>query len=215
MLQLHLQAAHLGDVQVRGVDADDGPCVVEQRGHRHREHAAVVADRPDHILERDFFPLLDDLFDRHLEVGRTVGDFEVAQRPPEVSVGKRKALAGRGVRGDERAIRVDDDLRRAIGLERRVSQSTLSGHRLTGHLATSLGEQEETFTVAGLAYDREKAALQIHRREHVRVAEEHLRPSEQDMPGGVQREEESREDPFLRIGVEIHQRVAAQQEINA
>ena len=61
---------------------------------------------------------------------------------------------------------------------------------------------------------RKMPALEVDRREQVAVAEQHLGLAEEQHAAVGEREVEPGEDPGLGLGVEVHQRVAADQQVD-
>src|SRR6188768_3724119 len=59
----------------------------------------------------------------------------------------------------------------------------------------------------------EDPARQIHRKKHGRMAEEHLGAAEQEKTVGIERKRKPAENSRLRVGVEVHQRIATEQQI--
>jgi hypothetical protein len=57
--------------------------------------------------------------------------------------------------------------------------------------------------------------LQVDRLEQPVAAEQHLGPAEEEDAARDQRQVEAVQHAFLRLGVEVHQGVAAQQEVEA
>src|SRR5207248_9748894 len=66
--------------------------------------------------------------------------------------------------------------------------------------------------VVGLAED---AVLEIHGVEEIGVRKQHLRFSEKQEAVLVQREMKTRDDARLRFCVEVHQRISANQQVQA
>ena len=60
----------------------------------------------------------------------------------------------------------------------------------------------------------EYAVLEIHRREQIAVRKQHFRLAEKQKSGVVQCEVETGDDPRLRFGIEIHQRIAADEKVH-
>jgi hypothetical protein len=61
----------------------------------------------------------------------------------------------------------------------------------------------------------EHPALEVDGPEQVGVRDEHLRPAEQQVAPGIEGEVESLEHARLRLGVEVHERVAAGEQVDA
>ena len=113
------------------------------------------------------------------------------------------------------AARVDDELRGRILIEGDFTQAVRlrRGHRALVSPRRMAGEQPLVRVFA--AHLGEDALLQVHRRERAREVQQHFRPAQHEVAAIAQREVKPVDDARLCFVVEIHQRVAAHEQIHA
>src|SRR5258708_5269611 len=83
-----------------------------------------------------------------------------------------------------------------------------------GTLISRLSNQHEAFPADFLRDFRENPPSRIHGNEGTAVREEHLRLAQKQKTALLQRKMEPSEDSGLRFRVEVHERVAAGQQID-
>ena len=125
-----------------------------------------------------------------------------------------KSTRARSFTRMSRPSRFHHELRRAAPLEGAVAQEGVVGLDARA-VPRSHGEHESAVAKAGPGDPCEDPVLQVDDREEVAVGEHRLRPPEKEEAAFVQGEVESLEDPLLRLRVEVHEGVAAGQQVDA
>ena len=155
-------------------------------------------------------PLADDLLQGQDQVERPVGRLEVVDRPSDVGRLDAQQTSGLLVGSDHDPIGVQDELRQWGGLEDQAA-----GHRpqrSPGEVSVRREPEPGPRVVTGdLAED---PPLQVDGCEGLLFGEQHLRLAEQQVAVVVQSEMEVVEDLGLGLGVQVHQRVAAGQQVD-
>jgi hypothetical protein len=82
---------------------------------------------------------------------------------------------------------------------------------------SALRWRSSSFAVAQhyLGHLHKDAVLEVQRSEQVRPREQHLRPAQEQVAVVIEGKVEAGQDAVLGLGVEIHQRVAAHQQVQA
>ena len=134
-------------------------------------------------------------------------------RPAEVGGGDAEERARLLVGEHELADAVDHDLGDRPGVERALAEVEQVAD--LGLPAVAIGRAEQPVAEGRAGDLAEHPALRAHRREHVGAGDQHLRLAQEEVAALVQREVEVAEDPRLGLGVEVHERVPADQQLDA
>jgi hypothetical protein len=111
------------------------------------------------------------------------------------------------------ALDVDDELRGLVLVERDLAEPRGRAGLQYALLPLGIPGQEPIDAVVH-AHLHEHALLQLHRRERAHEVEQHLRLAEREEAALTQREVEPADNLTLRLVVEVHQRVAAEQQVD-
>jgi hypothetical protein len=145
-----------------------------------------------------------------------VRDLEVLQRAPHVAHAEVEELTGTTVHQADRPGGVDDELRHRRLLEGALTEANEVGERGRRLVVHARALDEGASARRNLLLDpAEDARGEIERREEVGVSEEHLGLAEEEDPPLAEREVEAEEDAALRLRVQVHDRVAAREQIDA
>jgi len=117
----------------------------------------------------------------------------------------------------ERAVRADHELRAGPRRERGVAQRRVGDGRgvRAGRRVLGVGQGEGPEATVGGREPAEDAAPQVEGTEQPGVRDEHLRPPQEERAVVAQREVHPAEDPRLRLRVEVHEDVAAGEQVDA
>ena len=85
----------------------------------------------------------------------------------------------------------------------------------TGLLGSVAVDEAHSVPPVHLRNPPENAPPEIDRREQLRVAQHHFRPAEDQDALVGEREVKTRQNPALRLRIEVHQRIAAHQDAHA
>src|SRR5439155_9900716 len=113
----------------------------------------------------------------------------------------------------DRVARVDHRLRHRDAVDRELAQPDLARHAVPGLVIAGLGEDHQAIAQVDLRGLHEDAVLQVDRTEHAGVHKEHLRPPQEEEARVVEREVETGEDLALGLEVEVHEGVAAHEQV--
>ena len=153
------------------------------------------------------------LLDVATQLERTVGDLEVAERAADVARGHAEQVLGLPVDHRDQSVRADHDLRERCGEQRLGAEGVQTGGLGPGRGRRQLAEQRPV--LRDVAHrSAEHPALQVDGREQRTVAQQHLRLPQQQHPGGAEGEVEAAEDARLGLGGEVHQGVAADEQVD-
>ena len=146
------------------------------------------------------------------QLDRPVGDLEIVERAAEVALGRApNRVAARWLSSANRSSRVDDELgdRAGRGTPRCAAASVVV---LDGGCGARLGSGRRASARRPGRGDalRKNRRLQVDRLEQRGVVEQHLRLAEEQHPVGRSAKWKPGHDPRLGLGVEVHQRVAAE-----
>ena len=210
LLQRLLQAAiarYLGEGDSR---RDDVAVRGDQRCDLDVNVARVSTAAPLDVAKRDHVPLFEYLLDSRPELDGPEGDLEILERSADVTLSQTEQCSCLEVCKGEIPVAVDDELREGDGLETGVANERLSGELLE-RLVSRRGRSGDASLrqQGGL---REDAPLEIDRDEELRACGETFRLSEEEVTALSEREVEVLEHTNLRRGVEVHQRVAREQQ---
>ena len=213
LLELVLQAAVVGDVVERRGRADDLVRAVHQRAHLDLQADGLAAPVQRHVGDPDRAPFGLRLLDVAAQLERTVGDLEIVEGAPDVVRGHPEQLLGLPVGQGQHTVRGDHDLGHRSGQQCLVAQHVQPGRIGHGPGRPQLAQQGCGLRelVRRLA---EHPALQVDGREQRAVAEQHLRLPQEQNPRRGEREVEAGEDAGLGLGVEVHQGVAAHEQVD-
>ena len=205
-----------GGVEEADADAQYHAAGVDERDDVDFQVAAAVAAAggPFDVVEHDLAALGVGAVDAGAEVGRPVGELQVLQGPrqvarPEVEQDPRPFVGHR-----ERAVDVDDDLGDGVGVEDALADPDVPDQVVDRLLAAGPRHVHQPLAQVAPGDLGEDPALQVHRDERIVVGQERLGLAEEEEPALVQREVEPLEDAGLGLGVEVHQGVAAGQEVD-
>src|SRR3954447_382440 len=209
---LGLQPVGFGDV-----DESDGRAQVflprpYQRSEPDVEDPVLALVRaPRHVADADRMAALGHVIEMRAQLDRPVGQLQVLDRLADVADAQPEEPARIGVRSGQEALRVEDHL----GAGGPVIGLLAQGVAPRGRARPGLAEHPQALARVRLGHLAKDAPLQIDGREQVAMGEEHLGLPEHEDALGLKREVQAAEDLRLRLGVEVHQRVAADQEIDA
>ena len=151
--------------------------------------------------------------ERAADLGRAVRDLEILERTADVLRGDVELVPCGGIGRRQRARGIEEQLRDRLVLERQFAQAE-SWLIRAGAFASALRHQQQAVPAVRLGHGPEHPPLQIDRREGGGVGEEHLGPAEDRVTRRIEREVEPLDDPRLRLRVEVHQRVAAEEQVD-
>jgi hypothetical protein len=211
LLELVAQAVEVGDVEeghahteqpvVRRDERCDVDVVVEDLA------AAAAGD----VVGAYGAPFRSSLVDQTAELERAVGDFEIAEGTADV--------AGRGT--EQHLGLPADQCRQPVGGHHDVwdrgGERSFAAQRLDPAHRDALrggGLFEQAVAVRRARGLAERAVLEVEGLEQCAVAEQPFGLAEEEHPGVGECEVEPRQDPRLRLSCEVHQRVAAAQEVD-
>ena len=213
-LELPPHGGVAADVLEHDADAVRRAAVRQQRRHRHLEHALVALARREPLLaERHAAALAHRLVDRPAQLARLLRELELVQRAPDLLGPDAEQRARRQVGERQRAAARHDELRVRPDLERRVAAGAVDLHGGSGsgvpvrHAGDARLERRAAVELA------EDPPLEVDRREDVAVRDHHLRLAEHQQAVVAQREVEVTQHATLRLGREVHERVAADQQV--
>ena len=144
-----------------------------------------------------------------------IGQLEVLDRPPEIVQRRDRTSAAPASLAITSDAPASSTTWRGPAMSKAASRrfsATLGGAPLPGSTAH---HPDPIAHRVGLAHLPEHAPLELDRREQILVRDQHLGLAEQQHAVVVEREVEPPQDLRLRLGGEIHQRVAADEQVDA
>ena len=167
------------------------------------------------MLSRRTRPLLrDDVLDVRAQLDRAIGHLQILERAADVSGRQVEELPRLLVDEDEEARRIDHDLGNGRFLEGRVADDS-PRRRLTAGMEVAMAEH-------GVVLTRTLPSTTFSKTRHFNSTGVNISlwltsisalPRKRIRPA-VQGEVEPRDDPGLRLGIEVHESVAAAQKID-
>src|SRR5579859_4728632 len=112
------------------------------------------------------------------------------------------------------ALTINDDLCNGRGVERRLAGSSCVIGRQT-RLIRALREHEQALAQIGAGELDRNPSFEIDWRKRPSLGQHRFGTTEEQHAAVIEREMESGEDARLRLGVEVHERVARYEEIDA
>src|SRR5262249_32912733 len=158
----------------------------------------------------DRVPVALRLVDQRAQLDRTIGKLEVLQRTPDVLELEPERQPQSLVQRSDQAPGVDDQLGDAGLLEGRLLENVLV--RVTKLLEAARERRCNPASISGDALD-EDAVLEVDRLEQARAALERLRLADHQEAARVERKREVLQDALLGRRLEVHERVARDQEV--
>ena len=152
--------------------------------------------------------------DRRAKLRGPIGDVQLLELAADIVGADAELCPSRRIDGNDPVDLIEYELRCVGRLERGLAHAQVIRHVVRHRAPSCLQTNRRSIEVVQLRNLPEDPALQIDRREHGPVAEQHLGAPEHEIPARVQREIESSHDAILHVGVEVHQRVPADQEID-
>jgi len=145
-----------------------------------------------------------------------MGQFKLVERPADVGGHEAEQGARAVVEHADRAARLDHHLGDRRRVKRDVVHVGMAGHGGGPGLVVAHWHQSvEPVGRIVAAQLPEDAAAKIDRSEHLGPRQQHLRFAEHQDPVIGQRRMKTRQDARLDLGVEVHQRVAAEDQAHA
>ena len=166
--------------------------------------ARRVVDVPGDVGEPHPVPIHVRLGDRRPELDRPVRDLQVLQQRRRASFCQPERRSCPLVRGDDIAVRIDEDCR----YRRRVERRRLEHDRPIRDGLQQGEAVDRTFAAARRRDLSEDPPAAVDRFEEFAVRQHRLSLSEHEDATVVEREVKTFEDTRLRVGVEVHQHVA-------
>ena len=210
--ELRLELHDVGRVLV--VHRRPEQLAVGDDGHHPDVEDALLPGRraPLHALDHDRLPVLGDPLDAGAQLDGAVGEIEIVEVAADVLGAEAEHPSRAVVRHGERPVAADDDLRAAREVVRALAQRVGCARR---RRAREIGRHDADAVAHRRADDLvEDPPLDVRRAEQVGVRDEHLRLAEHEHAVVVEREVEPAQDPRLRLRVEVHERVAADEQVD-
>ena len=137
------------------------------------------------------------------------------QRPPDVGDDEAEEGTGALVDGDHDADEIDHQLGDGQHVDHQLTKTGVARRRVGAVETPRLGGGDPLFPDADLRDLAEDPLLQVHRNEERVTPQQHLGFAQEEIALFAEGVVQARQDPGLRLRLEVHQGIAADQQVDA